>query len=527
MNKLLQIRQLILNDATRYLFEISVAWLSAISIPIFLMFMGDSKLGKLLMCAATTGLYFLLGILLIRVIQLKPQLASGGHPHWSQVLIAKIMVVWIFLLQPIWLAQIGSIFALGIRYDFLDLTLCFIERMLNNGAWMAGLALFPLFLPKFYQSILAVIATTTVYFLILLMSLDNSGGARVPDSWYTHLVEHSAGFISETVLIATALTTAASRYVVKSIVLSALITAGGVYCAYRVPLLWTYDISQLFAEYRPGLYQVKSPLREQLRIVETADFGRDFTLSVFVKGLDPSFYANVIGFHGEVRLSSGKTCPCWRDDRLVRGMLEDKRRRLLGFPGKNPSDNSFEVSVSNLEKDQLHGARVTGTISLDIRQAFIVWRGRLKAGVTVLIPRRSYRINSLSLSGPNGLTVEMASEEVPLDLRGDTPGDEGSDLYTWDQVPFDPIDNLSFLVFNPARKQYLYLFDTDFPSADNSSGFICSQTFLPLFRLYRFTNPDWNSASLIQPDWLNEAEIAFFSSKSFGQISVPFNVTLK
>jgi hypothetical protein len=168
----------------------------------------------------------------------------------------------------------------------------------------------------------------------------------------------------------------------------------------------------------------------------------------------------------------------------------------------------------------LTGVSIKGVVNFTVGRAFILRTLPLKDGAVLNLPRRRYTLQQVQ-ADPSGnmgnqtsgsISFQIVKEYMPLTLRGDLPGSQ-----EW--------ENLSSLVIN--RRKGEYLIDNGTESNGN---------YLEIHHLVRpiLLNGVVTAASVktayaqakepIPADWLDGAEIVFFSSEACGRISFPYEI---
>ncbi len=190
----------------------------------------------------------------------------------------------------------------------------------------------------------------------------------------------------------------------------------------------------------------------------------------------------------------------------------------MGFAPKGSGDPVKKWDRTHLEifnylpvryqNDDLTRARVSGTITLEIRRVFVLKTMPLKQGATIDMPRRHIVLRNVTFADGKA-SCEILKTSLPSVLRGDTG---------WDYW-----NSFMWLVFNHAKGECLEQIGGE---SRNTSEFFYHFSFTrEEFR--RAAVNDWNWKKYEAPipaDWADHAEISFFSSEPCGRITLPYEV---
>jgi hypothetical protein len=112
------------------------------------------------------------------------------------------------------------------------------------------------------------------------------------------------------------------------------------------------------------------------------------------------------------------------------------------------------------------------------------------------LPRQRYTLEKVK-AGAKEISLRIVREYMPLALRGDH-----FERLGWDDLPW--------IVINRRKGEYLVVNMQDVEVSENSETYHLQRA--------------GGAKEPLPADWINDAEIVFFSSESCGRISFPYKV---
>jgi hypothetical protein len=183
---------------------------------------------------------------------------------------------------------------------------------------------------------------------------------------------------------------------------------------------------------------------------------------------------------------------------------------------------AFNYLPNRYRDEDLTGVSIKGVVTFAIGRAFILQTLPLEDGAVLNLPRRRYTLEQVEAT-PNenfggqtsgSISFQIVKQYMPLTLRGDLPG--------WQEW-----ENLSWLVINRSKGEYLIDNGADSygnyleihhlvrPQIMNSGGVMTRAQIEASFA---------QAKEPIPADWIDGAEIVFFSSEACGRISFPYEI---
>jgi hypothetical protein len=492
------------------------------------------------------GFDFLLGLILIRTILLDP---PGRTTHflatrpvgWRAVFANKALFAGLFLIVPMWIAKVGTIYAVGVPLHGLDIPLFLIEITIEGGALLAFVVLFSLFLrslPVVYLSLVAFVALSCAGRMLWWNYFEPK--YVVPND-ETISLTNCRDLMTEVGLIFTIGITALSRYRTKKILLPLILFVVGLGLSEFLPAYCSWNPSHLFSDQPSNLKEVASPLRDQLHFTLTGQewTGRNYSNRDYPNGVqynllnhttvltgpDSSYFAKLVDYHAQATLRSGQVIESSYGKVHERGVIENAQGEVGGMSyaflkkfteeqlaNFNPKErvtlvedifDLFNFPPHKFRGQDLNGASIEGVATLEIWRAVIVKTAPLRSGTMVLMPHRRDLLQHVAITS-NRVRFDVATEIRDLTLCGDIAGKSN-----W--------ENLTWLVVNRRKGEYLDLA----PNDRASNGGIGLAGYNALFTHYEY-GP--NEGKSIPADWLNKAEICFISAEPCGRMNFIYEI---
>ncbi len=187
MNATSLTRHLLIKDLRHQRVWVALAWLVALLLPLAALRVNMRYDRSEMPLTLGTGAFFLLAFLVIvRVIRVD---APGREFHflatrpvpWTTVLAGKILFIGLFIVVPVWIAQLEMIYAMKIPAGFGDIALVLVEDTIYTGALFCGIALFSMFLRGLPVILVSMAgAALLIYFGITFLHERSFHGATMP-----------------------------------------------------------------------------------------------------------------------------------------------------------------------------------------------------------------------------------------------------------------------------------------------------------------------------------------------------------
>jgi len=546
MNRSSPVWHLLLKDLRYQRGWLALLWFLAVLLPFLAPLTvydpaGTSSAMNPSLIGAAGGFDFLLGLILIRVIQLDP---PGRSVHflatrpvsWQAILGGKIVFASLFLIVPVWIAKLGTVYLARIPFNSLDVVLCLIEITIEAGALLAVVVAFALFIRSLPLVFLSLLGYLLLGLVASTIWSDYSAHSHTLPRYVDSTLNACRFLVWGLAFIVTVRVAALVRYRTKTAVPPLVILIAGFAFSWIVSAYWPYDLSRFFSDQPSTVAEVASPLRDNIRLTLTGREGVDgnyleegdwngiryFYLNheVQLEGVEPPYFAKLADFQAEITLKSGRTIQSSYGGMALHGVENGINASLLqqmaGFTPAFPppwSRNIFEISnyrPEPLQNEDLTGASLKGMLTLEIRRAILLQTLPLRSGATLAMDRRRYTVRNVEFTS-SAVSFDFIAESAPLTLRGDSS--------EWGLSGI-----LSVLVQNRSKGEYL-----DSGRNAGVGGLGAEVAFYGVdVRHCEFTRAmdadGKKSQEPIPVDWADHAEISFFTSESCGRISLPYEL---
>jgi hypothetical protein len=538
MNATSLTRHLLLKDMRHQQAWLALLWVFALVLPLAARLVNGNSDG--FMVLAEAGLFLLVFLVLGRLIRLDAPgrefnfLATRPVP-WGVLLVEKALFIGLFLLIPVWIVKMGSVYMLGIPVSPTDATLVLVENTIHVAVLLAGVGLFALFFRSLWVVSLLVFGTVFLVAICGVYFMAYSAGGGPGHGQMDMSLGSSKLLVFYIGIIATAGVVAILRYRLKSVLKPVGILAVGLALSVLLCRYWSCDLSRFFQNHPRNTGELASPLRDHITFAlkDIKGGGNNFsggtgngiryttvTHEVSIEGVEPPYFATLVDYHAVATLKSGRTISAAFDPVMSNAGRSEAlqgavvRQKVAGFastlvyPGWNPSAlEIFNYLPDQYQNEDLTGATIKGELTLEIHQIVIVKTMPFKTGEVVDLPRRRYLLQEVAFD-PDAVHLKLVINSVPSVLRGD-------------DTPADAWRSLAWLVFNRSKREKL-----------QSGGGHGTGTNELLYdvgtsdeRLRLDTADDRKrEAEPLPADWADNAEISFFSIEPCGRITFPYEV---
>ncbi|HWB59711.1 MAG TPA: hypothetical protein VG733_09470 [Chthoniobacteraceae bacterium] len=542
MNPLKLALHLLIKDLRHQRIWLALVWLLALAMPFAAPLVREpfSRAGTSY-TFATWALIALIGVSIVRLIRLDPpgrelRFLNTRPVPWSALAAGKGLFIALFLLAPLVAARLLTALTLQIPLGFADAVMIAVEAAAAMGALSSAAVVAALFLRGMPRIFAALVLAPMAIGFGGEMYREHIYHSGVMPHWPDVTLDAVRTLMFYIALVATASIVAALRYQGKSLLKPLAALAAGTAVSVAAWSYWPYDFSILLGDNGP-VAEPKLPaeMRDRIKLTLTGTEGVNgnshgmygmwngvkyapFTHEASLEGVEPPYYAVVVDYHGIATLKSGRTISASFHDinshSSIGGMGTDLMRKIAGLPlegnGKwnETQFDLFHYFPDQYPKEDLTGVSLKGTVTLEIRKAYVIHTMPFKAGSIFTMPRRRFALTSVAFTQGQA-KYNMLAVALPSTLRGD-PG--------WNFVGND----LQWLVFNRAQNE-CYSTSGNGTSGDSNPFF--SLRVLNGTYIHGSDRNDWRAREKpILPTWAEGTEMSFFGSEPCGRIELPYEI---
>ncbi len=552
MNRPALIRHLLIKDLRHQRGWLAMLWLLALLLPIGARSISSGPVETNAFMIGAMGVFeFVYVMILIRVILLDPpgrsmRFLATRPVDWSVLLTSKVLFAGAFLLVPIWIESLGTMYALGMQFDLLDQVLFIVERTISAIALLTVAAVPTFFLRKLTSVMMAIAGGAVLIGIGSLVFADYIRRASVTPppnpTEFSYQLDHCRWLMFNIGLAFTGAVGAISCYGKRPFKDSFAALGSGLFLSVLLWLYWPINLSVIFADQPRQVPELAPALRDKIRFnierlpghpanVTGSGWNNVTTENVDLfgglSGLDAPYFFAQTGGEAEATLRSGrKLSSSYKGYGIYQGAVlgsgwvgDNLRQQLAGFTPmsgwprrwQDEGFRAFHYLPDRYRDEDLTGVSIKGVVTFTVGRAFILRTLPLKSGAVLNLPRRRYALQQVE-ADPSRITFRIVKQYMPLTLRGDVPG--------WQEW-----ENLSWLVIN--RRKGECLIDNGAESYGNNLETHHLQRPVMLNGVSTMESIKANYAHAKDPipaDWLDGAEIVFFTSESCGRISFPYEI---
>jgi hypothetical protein len=407
MNRPALIRHLLLKDLRFQRRWLALLWLLALLLPMGAGSISSGLVGtNAFMIGATGGFEFVYIVILIRIIQLDPPrrsihfLATRPVDRFA-LFTSKVLFAAAFLLVPIWIETLGTMYALGMQFNLLDQMLFLIEVTISTAALFTVVAV-PAFLLRKLTSVMMTIAGGAVLIgvasLVFADYVRRTSVTPPPNpTEFSYQLEHCRWLMSNMALAFSGSIVALFCYGKRPLRESIFALGGGLFLSLMLWLYWPINLSVFFSD-RPSLMTNLAPaLRDKIQFnierlpghpadVTGSGWNNIITENVGLRGglsgLDAPYFFTQTGGEAEATLRSRlKLSSSYKDYSVYQGAVlgsgvvgDNLRQQLAGFTPmwgwprrwQDEGFQAFHYLPDRYRDDDLTGVSIKGEVTFTI-----------------------------------------------------------------------------------------------------------------------------------------------------------------